>query len=1257
MMMMMAMNDLFVRPVVLFYVPCSDYIIYCVLAVMLHSLSPHSLLPLCPCPCACSALFCSPQKLLGWMCVMRFVVSGLLLGAMSFSAGDDAGEDEGDDFYNEDSFGIASTLFAIVLINVLGLGLSVPFIHSHFRLLKTEIAAGIYNPLSAWCALVVHEVPLQVAGSLFLALVVRMCLQLEDNAGAYYWAVCLCALCAASLAAVVAGVSPSGYRAAQAYMTCASLICLFCGYLRPIPDMPTVFQWLTDFSFGRWAFELLMLSVFQDTATGDSFLDSYGFKNQSMHGCVFWMFVWILVLQIVVIIWLFPFPYKSVYSRLDQLMTKTPAEPVSTSHSNPLHLLDKSSISAGEGSYMDVTQHRSSLGDTPTLPPQVVSLPETKKTSLSFEDVGFALNVQEEESKSHYHFMTSSRALRREEQAEGDTVVLKGITGSVKPGQLCCILDGQSGEAGAGEILLQVLAGRATGYGKVSGEICVSDKTLMQGDFVHNSVMVLRGDSKSHSLLTVRETLEFSALLRRTDQRSCPMVIHLFLRWRQASLWRKIRVQAQGRRQTAADDFIEFNDEEVIATTGQVQEKVDEILRVFDLEDVADVTIGHSAHNRNISPSQMRLVTIATEALNRPGLLYLQDPFHGLDWYHASRVCRVLKAVVAGGRAVICSLPHPTDDIFSMFDSVVLINRGLLLYHGATSEASHHFRNIGFEPKEEQSDLAFLSDICEEKAQMGMSLSTSSSDGRVSSTGRKSSLLTTEDLVNIRISMSHSHSTDNFSSLSPSTSVDTLVSHLQAGGGNPHCIYQPMMGPVIRRSDASVGPATRVIATRRSLTAYRNRHRVWFYFSCSLLFGLVLGGMWFNLDDGDIHGRVLVSAVAYLYMTASLAGLLNGTHRRQDDYLRERDSGAATGTSYWLGDGVPVVLHTAPNVVLFTVPLYLLAGMRTGFASLGYYCVLFVLAVYCNVGLMYLVTGVTKDALMSRVVFLGALLPLQLLFSGAIVYLSAMYDWLRVFAYLNPMQYFLAGMFTNEFHDNAAARGDTGLSYGDVKEKYGFKGNLTTCLIALFLIANLYRILWLFSLKYREIYAKRHVLKKVMVNAHSRVSSFVSTTGMRLTSVGGGGGKRSSRSRGASRGGYFNADELDQIEDVIHEEEDGDDDDSDQLSSRHSISEFVLSPYNLDEDSDGISLEMEDMGGSMRSSFDRPGEGGGGLNLTPQQQSFRRELPPSQSQVTPPSRQGGGGHNRIIIVPKSGGGGGGGKATTTPDAGPDQSPY
>ena len=1145
---------------------------------------------------------------MGWMVVLRLFVSGIILGAMSFSAGDDAGEEtSADDFYNEDSFAVASTLFAIVLINVMGLGLSIPFMNSHTHMLKSEIASGIYNPLSAWAALFIHDVPLQVAGSMCLAVVVRLFLKLEDNFGAYYVAVFLCAMCSASLAAAVAVGSTNGYRSAQAYLTCASVICLFSGYLRTVPDMPSFFQWLTDFSFGRWAFELLMLSAFQDTSTGDEYLDGYGFKNQAMSACVFWMLLWSVLLQIVVLTGLFPFAYKSVYSRLDQFTAKAP--PMETSSTgNSLHLLDKSSIVSCEGSYMDVTQHRSAFCDSPTLPPLVISLPETKKTSLSFVDVGFSLNA--DDAKSKHSFMHSTR-VRLDE--DGDTVVLKGITGDVMPGEMCCIVDGS--DSGAGDILLQVLSARATVYGKVSGDIRISDKILMQGDFVHNSALVIRGDSKSHSCLTVRETLEYAALLRRTDQRSCPLVIHVFLRWRQVSLLRKLR--AKGRRQNAADDFIEFNDEEVIATSGQVQEKVDEILRVFDLEDVAEVPIGSYTHCRRISPSQMRLLTIATEAINRPGLLYLQDPFFSLDWYHADRVCRVLRAVAAGGRAIICTLPNPTDDIFSQFHKTLLINHGLLLFHGLTSGATNHFKNIGFEPKEGQSDLTFLTDICQEKAQMGTVSAT---------TARKSSLLTTEDLVNIRISMSDS--TDNFSSLSPSASMDTVGACAQEAPTNS--IYTPMMGPVIRRSDTSVGPAGRVIAIRRSVMAFRNIRMVMFYYVCSLLFGTILGGMWYSLDDGDIHGRILVATVAYLYMTANLSGLLNGTHRRQDDYLRERDSGASTGTSYWLGDGVPVIVHSIPHVILFAAPLYLMAGLRPGFNNLGYFCLLFFFAMYCNIGLMYLVTGVTKDALMSRVLFLGAVIPLQLLFSGSIVYLSSMYDWLSIFSYLNPMQFFLSGVFTNEFHDNSNAIGNEDVTYGDVKEKYGFHGDVTGSLIALLLIGIGYRILWLYSLKYREVYEKRHVMKKVIFNAHNKVSSFVSS---RMNSVSARKGGRSSRSRhsaaaGLASGAYFDADELDHFDEATL---DDDEYDSDQLSSKHSISEFVLSPYN-DDENEGISL---------------PRMGAGLLNSTDGKESqsssfFRREIP--QAQTTPPSRSGG--HNRIIIVPKSGSKSGGSNNNT-----------
>ena len=50
--------------------------------------------------------------------------------------------------------------------------------------------------------------------------------------------------------------------------------------------------------------------------------------------------------------------------------------------------------------------------------------------------------------------------------------------------------------------------------------------------------------------------------------------------------------------------------------------RVQELVTMFNLTQVADVKIGKAA----LDKSKVRLLSIATELCNRPGLIYMEDP-------------------------------------------------------------------------------------------------------------------------------------------------------------------------------------------------------------------------------------------------------------------------------------------------------------------------------------------------------------------------------------------------------------------------------------------------------------------------------------------------------------------------------------------------------------------------------------------------------------------------------------------------------
>ena len=89
-----------------------------------------------------------------------------------------------------------------------------------------------------------------------------------------------------------------------------------------------------------------------------------------------------------------------------------------------------------------------------------------------------------------------------------------GVTGQISPCESCCILDG--GDAGAGSILLKVISGRASAAGVIHGEVKANGTKLVANYTLVYSAFVAKGDNAHVGNLTVRQTLIYAALLRRT---------------------------------------------------------------------------------------------------------------------------------------------------------------------------------------------------------------------------------------------------------------------------------------------------------------------------------------------------------------------------------------------------------------------------------------------------------------------------------------------------------------------------------------------------------------------------------------------------------------------------------------------------------------------------------------------------------------------------------------------------------------------
>ncbi|KAM0307410.1 hypothetical protein ACHAPM_000125 [Fusarium culmorum] len=205
----------------------------------------------------------------------------------------------------------------------------------------------------------------------------------------------------------------------------------------------------------------------------------------------------------------------------------------------------------------------------------------------------------------------------------GDRVLLDNVQGWVKPGMLGALM----GASGAGKTtLLDVLAQRKTD-GTIRGSIMVDGRPLPVS--FQRSAGYCEQLDVHEPYATVREALEFSALLRQS-------------------------------RDTPREDKLKY---------------VDTIIDLLELHDIADTLIGKVG--AGLSVEQRKRVTIGVELVSKPSILiFLDEPTSGLDGQSAYNTVRFLRKLAAVGQAVLVTIHQPSAQLFSQFDTLLLLAKG-----------------------------------------------------------------------------------------------------------------------------------------------------------------------------------------------------------------------------------------------------------------------------------------------------------------------------------------------------------------------------------------------------------------------------------------------------------------------------------------------------------------------------------------------------------------------------------------------------
>jgi len=147
------------------------------------------------------------------------------------------------------------------------------------------------------------------------------------------------------------------------------------------------------------------------------------------------------------------------------------------------------------------------------------------------------------------------------------------------------------------------------------------------------------------------------------------------------------------------------------------ESKVVAVARGLGIERVLATPVGNDML-RGVSGGEKKRVTIAEMLQGYGGQLYLMDSFNkGLDSAASYDICESITKIAKVFKvSFVVSLQQPSDEMFSLFDRVLVLDQGKCIYFGKPSDAQPYFESLGFKKPLFRSVPDFCSTVSYPKA-------------------------------------------------------------------------------------------------------------------------------------------------------------------------------------------------------------------------------------------------------------------------------------------------------------------------------------------------------------------------------------------------------------------------------------------------------------------------------------------------------------------------------------------------------------
>jgi len=530
---------------------------------------------------------------------------------------------------------------------------------------------------------------------------------------------------------------------------------------------------------------------------------------------------------------------------------------------------------------------------------------------------------------------------KRNKESGGKKVILSEASGICRAGRLLAIM----GPSGAGKTtLLDLLAGRQA---PSSGVLYLGGRPAQARTVQRHAAYVCQDDAIMASQ-TVREAVTMAALLTLPGNMA----------------------------------------------TAMKRERVAHVLKIFQLEGCADTPVGDPLGKvKGLSGGERKRTAVAMSAVREPQIFFLDEPTSGLDAFKAHLLVKVLKGQAQEANStVVCTLHQPSSDIFALFDDLMILLGGHVVFNGPAADAVPHFGGVGFPCPQYANPADFLF--------MHVLVAPDGSGAE----GERGELL--------RQAWSRAPQKGALEqAVHKEFSVEGLPERIVRRDSATSLASRALQKPCPMRVQY-------VVLLRRGFNDLRrNPMRGRAQILQAVMVGVLLSLIWFRVgkDQNSVQDRVgVLFFITTNGMMMNTMGVLSTFGDERGAVLREQENGLYCTLPYFLArTSVDLPLKVIGPVILSTIA-YWCVGLQPTFDKFAKFVGMNILLALAGNGMGLFFACVFPNIQIALAVAPLCVLPL-VMFSGFVINPESIPIYLKWVEWISPPKYAFAGLAMNEF--------------------------------------------------------------------------------------------------------------------------------------------------------------------------------------------------------------------------------------------------